>query len=289
MTRDVQLLAKDIYFGECPRWRDGRLWFSDFFGRAVHSISLAGDLQTEFTLDDQPSGLGWLPDGDLLVVAMLRRRVLRRTPNGDLSVHAELGDIATYHCNDMIVDAQGRAYVGNFGFDLEAAVNVRGMQGVLEDHPTATLALVTSDGVVSAAAPDMHFPNGGALAPDGRTLIIAETLSARLTAFTRQPDGSLTDRRVWASLGSRIPDGIALDAHNRVWFANPVAPECVLVAEGGEVVDIVPTGQPCFACALGGPDGKTLFMLTAPGSGSHASIDPPRGQLLMTSVEIGAA
>ena len=122
MTRQAKVLAGGISFGEGPRWRDGRMWFSDFFDHAVKSVTTDGHVRVEFEIDDQPSGLGWLPNGDLLVVSMTKRLVLRRAADGTISLHAYLNGIATWHCNDMTVDAAGRAYVGNFGFDYEAAM-----------------------------------------------------------------------------------------------------------------------------------------------------------------------
>ncbi len=165
MGRTTRVLTDGIYFGEGPRWRDGRLWFSDFYAHAVKSVSLAGDLRTEFEIDDQPSGLGWAPDGSLLVVSMTRRQVLRRAPDGAIAVHADLGHIATFHCNDMVVDAAGGAYVGNFGFDLDAEIAARGIPDVLASHATAKLAYVAPDGQARVAAEDMHFPNGPVITP----------------------------------------------------------------------------------------------------------------------------
>jgi sugar lactone lactonase YvrE len=288
MGRETRLLADGVYFGEGPRWRDGRLWFSDFFAHAVKSVSLAGDLRTEVELDDQPSGLGWTPDGELLIVSMTRRQLLRRSADGGLSVHADLGAVAEFHCNDMVVDALGRAYVGNFGFDLDAAIAARGIESVLADHPTARLALVTPDGEVRVAASDMDFPNGSVITPDGRTLIVGETFAARLTAFDIGSDGALSNRRVWASTGGRPPDGIALDAEGAVWMANPMAPECVRIAEGGEVLEVIATGQPCYACMLGGEDGRTLFMLTAAALGGDAAATPT-GKVIVATVDAGRA
>ncbi len=215
----MQLTAKTlfdgVYFGEAPRWREGRLWFSDFYAKTVNSLTLGGDLRLEFKIDDQPSGLGWTPDGAMLIVAMTSRRVLRRSPSGDISLHADLAEVAAFHCNDMVVDAKGRAYVGNFGFDLHAAFVSRGRASVLADHPTAKLALISPNGAVTVVADDLHFPNGTVITPDGKTLVIAETLGGRLTAFDIAPDGSLSNRRVWASTAPRAADGIALDAVRR--------------------------------------------------------------------------
>jgi len=285
MSRDTRCLAEGIYFGEGPRWRDGRLWFSDFFAHAVKSISLAGDLRTEFEIDDRPSGLGWMPDGSMLIVSMTKRQVLRRTVDGQIRVHADLSGIASFHCNDMVVDASGRAYVGNFGFDLDAAIASQGVAAVLADHPTAKLALVAPDGAVSVAAEGVHFPNGPVITPDGRTLIVGETLSGALTAFDIGADGALSNRRLWASTQPRVPDGIALDANGHIWIANPIAPECALIAPGGEVVEVIDTGLSCYACMLGGDDGRSLFMLTAPSSDAHVAAAAPKGRLLVATVD----
>ena len=285
MGRTTHVLAEGIYFGEGPRWHDGRLWFSDFYAHAVKSVSLAGDLRTEFEIDDRPSGLGWMPDGSMLIVSMTKRQVLRRTANGAIKVHADLNGIADFHCNDMVVDGQGRAYVGNFGFDLDAEMTARGVQAVIADHPTARLARVDPDGTITVASADMHFPNGPVITPDGKTLIIGETLGSVLTAFDIGADGTLSNRRVWASTAPRVPDGICLDAAGGIWVANPIAPECVRYAEGGDVLEVIDTSQPCYACMLGGDDGRTLFMLTAKSSLAHEAAETATGKLLIAHVE----
>jgi sugar lactone lactonase YvrE len=287
MGRPTRTLAEGLYFGEGPRWRDGRLWFSDFHAHEVKSVSLAGDLKTEVELDDQPSGLGWTPDGALLVVSMAARKLLRRGPNGRLVLHADLGEVAAFHCNDMVVDAKGRAYVGNFGFDLGAAIEARGVSGALTDAPTAKLALVTPDGEVRAAASDLHFPNGTVITPDGRTLIIAETLANRLTAFDIDGEGALSNRRVWAPTPGP-PDGICLDAAGAVWVADPMFGQCVRIAEGGEVLETIEAGQACYACMLGGEDGRTLFMMTAPPLGIDAAARP-LGKVVTATVDVAHA
>ena len=289
MAQTPTVLAEGIYFGEGPRWRGGRLWFSDFFAHQVKSVSLAGDLRTEFEIDDQPSGLGWMPDGSLLVVSMIRRQVLRRYPDGRIALHADLSAFAGYHCNDMVVDAAGRAYVGNFGFNLDAAIAARGFEAVLAEHATAVLVRIDPDGAVQVAATDLHFPNGSAITPDGRTLIVGETLAGRLTAFDIAEDGGLSNRRLWAPTWPRISDGIALDAGGAVWIANPAAPECVRIGEGGGALEVIDTGHPCYACALGGADGRSLFMLTAAPLGAEGADAAPTGRLLVTSVASPAA
>ena len=261
MTK-ARLLASGLHFGEGPRWHDGVLWFSDFFDYAVKTVDLDGHVEVKLNLSDRPSGLGWLPDGRLLVVSMTARSVLR-LEGRSLVLHADLSPLATFHCNDMVVDSKGRAYVGNFGFDLDTAEIDGTLREVVAAHQGATLVRVDPDGSIHAAAEGLMFPNGTVITPDGRTLIVGESFGGRLTAFDVDDDGLLSNRRVWAELGTRVPDGICLDADGAVWVANPIANECFRVVEGGEVVDVIETDNRCFACMLGGTDRRTLFMLTS--------------------------
>ena len=261
---DTTTLIDGLYFGEGPRWRDGRLWFSDFYDHQVKSVDEQGELRVEVELDDQPSGLGWMPDGSLLVVAMKARKLMR-LESGQLVEHADLRDLTAHLCNDMVVDARGNAYVGNFGFDLDAEFKARGVDVIL-DHPTTNLVRVDAEGRVSVAAPDMHFPNGTVITPDGATLIIAESLGGCLTAFDIGAGGELSNRRIWAPLEGVAPDGICLDEAGHVWVANALGTEVICVAEGGAIVRKVETSQFCYACMLGGADGKTLFAVTAASS-----------------------
>jgi sugar lactone lactonase YvrE len=272
-----EVLATGLCFGEGPRWHAGELWFSDMYDHAVKSVDLDGRVTVRVAVEGQSSGLGWLPGGDLLVVSMVDRQLLRWTGER-LEHHADLSGVATFHCNDMVVDAVGRAYVGNFGFDLHAFVEARDPAMI---RP-ADLALVDPDGTVQCAATDLAFPNGTVITPDGRTLVVAETMGSRLTAFDIAADGTLTNRRVWAELPRRRPDGICLDAEGAIWVANAAAAECVRVAEGGQIIDRIETDQPCFACMLGGPDGTTLFMLTAPSS-DPAEVVALRGGRVLVS------
>ena len=258
---DTRILVKGLYFGEGPRWHEGRLWFSDFYAHAVKSIDESGVVRTELELDDQPSGLGWLPDGRLLVVAM-KERAVKRLDAGRLVLHADISHLTAHLCNDMVVDERGTAWVGNFGFDLDAELRARGVE-VFNDHPTTNLVRVDADGSVHLAARDMHFPNGSVITPDGKTLIVAETFASCLTAFTIASDQTLANRRIWAALPGVAPDGICLDEKQRVWVANALEPEVLLVAEGGEIVNRIATSQNCYACMLGGEAGNTLFAVTA--------------------------
>lgn len=271
--------VEGLNFAEGPRWHEGRLWYSDFDAEAVFSVGVDGVPRREVDVPDSPSGLGWLPDGRLLVVAMNEHAVLRREPDGSLVLHADLRPWSVFRANDMIVDASGGAYVGNFGFDLDGF-----LQGDVAPV-TTSLVRVDPDGTAHEAAADLRFPNGMVLTPDGRTLVVAESLGFQLTAFDVDADGSLSNRRVWASLEGCAPDGICLDADGCVWAANALGAECVRVAEGGEVVGRVVTSQPTFACMLGGPDRRTLYCCTAPTSESGGR---PKGQGRIERVEVDA-
>jgi sugar lactone lactonase YvrE len=264
---DTEILLEGLHFGEGPRHGpDGRLYFSDFYERVVFAIDLAtGERESICSVPGQPSGLGWLPDGRLLVVSMKDRTVRRLEPNGVLALHADLFDIATFHTNDMLVDARGRAYVGNFGFDLHKAIAENGEATLLDPDyvpPGTPLALVQPDGTATVAAEDMKFPNGTALLSDG-TLIVAETLAFQLTAFDVAEDGTLSNRRVWASLREHLvaPDGICVDAEDGIWVATALQPAAVRVVEGGTITDRVETSQICYAVGL---VGTTLVCCTAP-------------------------
>ncbi len=270
---EVDLLLDGLDFGEGPRWRDGQLWYSDFFQHRVYTVTADGRRETVLDLgDEQPSGLGWLPDGDLLIVGMLGRRILRYDGTG-VRVHAELGHIATSHCNDMVVDHQGNAYVGNFGFDYGAGQASVG----------AALALVRPDGSTLAVAEDLQFPNGAVITPDGTTLVVGETFGSRYTAFTIGVDGTLSDRRIWAEVPGRMPDGCCLDTAGGIWFADAIRSEVIRVVEGGEITDAIEVPQRAFACMLGGDEGTTLFVITAP-SDPQGGLSP--GQGAVWSVEV---
>lgn len=284
----TRVLTDGLYFGEGPRWHEGRLWFSDFYAQAVMSVDDSGVKRVELELDDQPSGLGWLPDGRLLVVSMAKMAVLRRDADG-VKVHADLAPYSAHLCNDMVVDRLGRAWVGNFGFDLDGLIDDVGVEEALANHPTTNLVRVDPDGSAHIAASDMHFPNGSVVTPDGRTLIVAETLAGCLTAFDIAADGGLSNRRVWAQLDSVAPDGICLDESGNVWVANAVAPQCLLVAPGGDILQTVTSSQFCYACMLGGGDGKTLYMVTAESSHKGQVSGKKTGKIETARVDHGRA
>ena len=252
-SADTTVLVDGLAFPEGPRWHDGRLWFSDMHAHQVMAVDADGSLETVVEVPGRPSGLGWLPDGRLLVVSMVDRRLLRLDGDG-LTEVADLSAFATGDCNDMVVDGQGRAYVGNFGFDFAAG----------ERRRPAVLVLVQPDGRTRVAARDLLFPNGVVITPDGATMIVAETFAARLTAFTVGSDGSLSGRRLFAQLHDGVPDGICLDADGAVWVASPFGNQVLRVRDGGEVADRVSTGdRGAYACMLGGVDRRTLFVCTA--------------------------
>ena len=269
------IVADGLDFGEGPRWHDGRLWLSDFWQHHVLSFGPDGDRRVELELDDQPSGLGWLPSGELLVVAMRSKQVRR----ADGSVHADLSAIAGGIANDMVVDGRGNAYVGNFGFDMEAGAA----------PAAAALTLVRPDGSVAVAAEGLKFPNGSVVTPDGSTLIVGESMGGCYTAFTIQEDGSLTDRRTWATTPGKAPDGCALDADGAIWMADAGGSGCHRIAEGGEVLASVEASQPVFACALGGQDRRTLHLLTAPAFGKAVCKDKGLGRVEVVEVDVPGA
>ena len=257
-----KVVAEGLSFPEGPRWRGGALYFSDFYRQTVFRLAPGGELEPVVRVENQPSGLGWLPDGRMLIVSMTDRRLLRLEADGSLVEHADLSGLAGYHCNDMVVDAGGGAYVGNFGYDTRGEAEVK----------LADLIRVTADGKTSVAAEGFAFPNGAVITPDGKTLVVGETRANRLTAFEVAADGSLSNRRVWADLGKNFPDGICLDAEGAIWVADPRNNETIRVEEGGAIVERISTGAyGSFACMLGGDDRKTLYICTCTGSGPHAA------------------
>lgn len=277
MSSETTVLLDGLAFPEGPRWHDGRLYFSDMYGHRVMTVDLEGRAETLAHVPGRPSGLGWLPNGRLLVVSMTDRRLLRLDPDG-LSELADLSELASFHCNDMVVDAQGRAYVGNFGFDLDARQTPK---------PTA-LILVTPDGDARVVAKDLSFPNGTVITPDGRTLVVGESFGARLTAFDVEPDGSLARRRLWAQLERAVPDGICLDAAGAIWVASPIS-DVLRVLEGGEVTHRIAVSTHPYACMLGGPDRRTLFVCTAETSRPDEAVAERSGRIEIVEVEVPGA
>lgn len=268
--RELTPLVEGGTFFEGARWHDGRWWASDFYANRVVAVSEDGGVEDVMEVE-QPSGLGFLPDGSLLAVSMTGHEVWRRGPDGKSVLHADLAEFSRGEANDMVVNGDGTAYVGNYGFDLMAG-----------EHPAeAVLMRVDPDGAVSAAASGLRFPNGTVITPDGRTMIVAETIAARLTAFTIAGDGSLGDARVWAQLAPTpeltpleellpeiefAPDGICLDADGCIWAGDALHKRCARIAEGGEILEEIPApdGLVFYGAMLGGADGRTLLLCAAP-------------------------
>jgi sugar lactone lactonase YvrE len=278
MVSGTEVLLDGLVFGEGPRWRDGKLWFSDMHAHKVMTVNLNGHTETIVTVPEQPSGLGWLPDGRLLIVSMNDRRLLRLDPDG-LTEVANLWDLASNHLNDMVVDKQGRAYIGNFGFDLHNQ----------EPFKPAEIILVTPEGDSRVVADDLAFPNGSVITPDLSTFIVGETFGACLTAFDIESDGSLSNRRIWAKLEGEVPDGICLDAEGAIWVASPISSEVLRVLEGGKVTQRIKTSTQAFACMLGGPDRRTLFILTADSSDPEEAKAKMSGRIEIIEVDVPGA
>ena len=281
-------------FLEAPRWRENRIWFSDFYThRVLSALEDGSDLRTEAEVPRQPAGLGWLPDGRLLVVSMIDRKVLRREADGTLVTHADLSSHATGHANDMVVDAAGRAYIGNFGFDLMGGAPLE----------TTSLHRVDPDGTVTEVATDLWFPNGSVITPGG-VLIVNETFGNRCTAFDLTPDGQLANRRTWAQFGP-LPadraiekvlassavgaDGCCLDAEGALWIADATGGRLIRVRGGGEISDELRPDSPVYACALGGADGRTLYACAAPDFDATARAAAQEATLIAYRVEVPAA
>lgn len=292
VERELTLVAEGFSFTEGPRWHDGRLWFSDFYTHTVNAVDGSGDIETIATVPAQPSGLGWLPDGSLLIVSMKDQRVLRRTDDGTLAEYADISRFCGGHANDMVVAENGQAYVGNFGFDRMAG----------DDHAFTNLVLVDVDGSSRVVAEGLSFPNGSVITPDGGTLIVGESYGNRLSAFDILADGSLGERRDWASFGdlgdepdmvkraaaaSFSPDGSSLDADGAIWVADARRQVALRLAEGGEILDRVETTPAnVFAVALGGEDGRTLFLCTAPDSEQASRSAAREARILSTRVDV---
>ncbi|MFY0480119.1 SMP-30/gluconolactonase/LRE family protein [Achromobacter marplatensis] len=290
--RELSVLASGYTYLEGLRWHEDRLWASDFYTEQVIAVDLQGKVEQICRVPQQPSGLGWLPDGRLLISSMKDRKVLRREPDGTLAVHADLSALTGGPINDMVVDAQGRAYVGNFGFDLMAG----------EPVSTTTLVRVDTDGVAQVVADGLCFPNGSFITPDGKTLIVNETFGNRISEFDIQANGALGARRDWADFGalpdsddlsvliaaSAIgPDGGALDADGALWVADAIGKRIVRVERGGKILEQIDTGEfGIFAAALGGPDGRTLFMAAAPDFIEANRRAKPEARILTTRVDV---
>jgi sugar lactone lactonase YvrE len=287
---ELKTLVTGGGYYEGPRWHEGRWWVSDFQRDGVYTVTPDGVEELVIPIEGQSSGMGWLPDGSMLIVSMLDHKLLRRTADGTIELYADMSEFAQGHANDMVVSADGHAYVGQFGFDIDGG----------EKPAKTTLLHIAPDRTVSVAADDLFFPNGTVITPDGSTLIVGEALGGRYTAFTIGSDGELTDRRLWAELGpmpvlgeyeetmaqlKATPDGCCLDAEGGIWATDPINRRLARVVEGGEITDVImaPDDLYFWACMLGGDDGRTLLISCAPGFLDHGDGD---GVLYTTYVEV---
>src|SRR6266540_6672632 len=268
-TPEVQTLMTGIAFGESPRWHDDRLWFSDWGAQEVVAVDLEGNGEVMVRVDFPtfPMCIDWLPDGRLLIVSGRDGLLVRREPDGSLVTHADLSGLAEkgHPWNEIVVDGRGNAYINNQGFEFPGG-----------EFAPGTIALLTPDGSARQVADGIAFPNGMAVTPDNSTLIVAESYGKKLTAFDIAPEGSLSNRRVWADLRDGVPDGICMDAEGAVWYADVPNKRCVRVREGGDVLQTVDLDLGCFACMLGGVDGRTLFMVVREWRGLESTADRAR-------------
>jgi sugar lactone lactonase YvrE len=274
------MLITGIAFGESPRWHDGRLWFADWGAQELIAVDLEGSSEVVVRVPSFPFCVDWLPDGRLLIVSARDRLLLRREPDGSLATHADLSGLSDYPWNEIVVDGRGTAYVNNIGFEFPCG-----------EFAPGTVALLAPEGSVRQVADGVAFPNGMAVTPDNSTLIVAESYANKLTAFDIAEDGGLSNRRVWADLGDGVPDGLCLDAEGAVWYADVPNKRCVRVREGGEVSQTIDLDRSCFACMLGGPDGKTLFLVAQEWRGMQSAADEEErtGQILTAPAPAASA
>jgi len=276
----LETLADGFIFLEGPRWHDGQLWLSDMRGETVYTLTEAGKRSKVASFPKHPSGINFLPDGRVVIVSMQDRKLMQVAADGTLSEYADLSKMVSSDINDTVCDTSGNIYVGSFGYDLLGG----------EDPKTAELIMVTMAGQSKVVASGLEFPNGAVITPDGGTLIIAETFGHKLSAFDRAADGTLSNRRVWAALGERTPDGICLDAEGAVWVSSFVTSEFVRVLPDGSIGDIIATpGKRAVACNLGGADGRTLFGLTFAGELADLGSGKPLAAVEVCRVAVGAA
>jgi sugar lactone lactonase YvrE len=269
---ELQTLMTGLAFGESPRWRDGRLWVSDWGAQEVIAVDLDGNSEVvvRVSFPTFPMCIDWLPDGRLLVVSASEGLLLRREPDGSLVTHADLSGLSDHKWNDIVVDGRGNAYVNNVGFDFPGG-----------EFAPGVVALVTPDGSALQVADGFAFPNGMVVTPDNSTLVVAESYASKLTAFDIGADGRLSNRRVWADLHGGVPDGICLDAENAIWYGDVPNKRCARVREGGELLQAIDLDRGCFACMLGGPERRTLFLVaTEWGGPANMAGGPPTGQVL---------
>jgi len=270
---DLHTLLTGLMIGESARWHDGRLWLSNWGSQEVLAVDADGKSEVMARVATTlPFSIDWLPDGRLLIVSGQEALLLRQEPDGSLVTHADLSGLARIW-NEIVVDGRGNIYLNGMDYDFMGGGPF--IPGVI--------ALVTPDGAVRRVAGDIRFPNGMVVTPDNRTLIIAESFAGELTAFDIGADGGLSNRRVWADLGEGVPDSISADAENAIWYADVPTKRCVRVREGGQQLQMISLDRGCFACALGGRDGTTLFMLAQQWNDPQNMFTGPRSGLVLTA------
>jgi sugar lactone lactonase YvrE len=272
---DLQVLITGLSFGESPRWHENRLWVCDWGAEELLAVDLDGASEFICRVPSFPFCIDWLPDGRLLINSARDRAVLTLTGDASLAVYADLSGLPGIPPgNEIVIDSRGNAYVNGPGFDM--------MSGA--EFAPGTVALVGPDGSAATVADGIAFPNGMAITPDDRTLIVADSYGNELTAFDIDADGGLSSRRAWARLGDGVPDGICIDAEGAVWYADVPNKCCVRVREGGEVLDRIDLDRGGFACMLGGDDGRTLFIVAREWHGAQGiAAGAGSGQVLYTS------
>jgi sugar lactone lactonase YvrE len=276
---NLDVLIDGLGFGEAPRWHEGKLWLSDIALGRVLSIGLDGAVEEICTVEGAPSGLGWLPDGRMLVVSMHDRTVLRLEADGRLEVHTDASDLVSADLNDMVVDPDGRAYVSNFGYDAAT-----------EERATTGIVLVQPDGVAEMLDLGLWRPNGMGISADGSTFVVAETRIHRVRAFDIAAGGRLEGGREIADLGSGSwADGLCVDEADGIWVADPMGSRCVRVEEGKGITHDIETDVPCVACILGGDDRRTLFLVEAPVRPMSEGAADPRGRVEYLRVDVPGA
>ncbi|MGA8113301.1 MAG: SMP-30/gluconolactonase/LRE family protein [Actinocatenispora sp.] len=285
---DATILLTDLVVGESPRWHDDRLWFCHWGADELVTVDMHGHRETvPLDLSAKPQSIDWLPDGRLLVITGTREgagRLLRQEPDGTLLQHADLTGFGLSKWNEIVVDGRGNIYVNNLCFDfmafLERVRDADDQQRAWQErkgYEPGIIALITPDGSVRQVADGIEFPNGMVVTPDNRTLIVSESFAGRLTAFDIAADGGLSRRRVWADdIG---PDGICLDTEGAIW-TTPGTNACVRVREGGEILERIELDRAPFACMLGGPDGRTLFVMAAEWHPENPFGGPRTGRVL---------
>jgi sugar lactone lactonase YvrE len=267
MKDSTQTLISNLGYGESPRWHDGKLWFCNWTVQQILAIDTTGKIEVTIDLPFTaiPFCIDWLPNGQLIIVSASEQPLLRMEPDGSLVPHADLSSLHVKTWNEIAIDNRGNIFIN--GDDI--------------------IALVAANGSVKKVANNISFPNGMVVTSDNSTLVIAESHGKRLTAFGINNDGDLTDRRTWADLRDGVPDGICLDGEGAIWYGDVPNKRCVRVREGGEILQVVSLDKGCFACALGGTNKKTLFMMVAEWRGFEKMFDGKRtGEVQALNVSV---